>query len=111
MLFSKPEGRPISTAERAPSTGIGPPFPVTHQRQITAPEKSEKCRSSLACRHSWRGAEISTPHPKASSELGYLAIRIFAQAVANVRMIAGMDTNTSAAAAIAVPATTIVVLV
>jgi hypothetical protein len=58
-----------------------------------------------------RGAEISTPHPKISSELGYLAYRIFAQADANVRMIAGMDTKTSAAAAIAVPATTIVVLV
>ena len=58
-----------------------------------------------------RGAEISTPHPKASSELGYRAYLIFAQADANVRMIAGMDTNTSAAAAIAVPATTIVVLV
>ena len=58
-----------------------------------------------------RGAEISTPHPMASSELGYLAYRIFAQADANVRMIAGMDTNTSAAAAIAVPATTIVVVV
>jgi hypothetical protein len=58
-----------------------------------------------------RGAEISTPHPKASSETGYFAYRIFDQAVANVRMIAGMDTNTNAAAAIAVPATTIVVLV
>jgi hypothetical protein len=58
-----------------------------------------------------RGAEISTPHPKASSELGYRAYLIFAQADANVRMIAGMDTNTSAAAAIAVPATTMVVLV
>ena len=58
-----------------------------------------------------RGAEISTPHPKASSELGYLAYRIFAQADANVRMIAGMDTNTSAAAATAVAATTIVVVV
>ena len=58
-----------------------------------------------------RGAEISTPHPMASWELGYLAYRIFAQADANVRMIAGMDTNTSAAAAIAVPATTIVVVV
>ena len=58
-----------------------------------------------------RGAEISTPHPKASSELGYLAYRIFAQADANARMTAGMDTNTSAAAAIAVAATTIVVVV
>jgi|HubBroStandDraft_5_1064220.scaffolds.fasta_scaffold573566_1 hypothetical protein len=57
-----------------------------------------------------RGAEISTPHPKASSELGYLAYRIFAKADANVRMIAGMDTNTSAAAAIAVPTTTVVVV-
>ena len=57
------------------------------------------------------GAEISTPHPMASSEIGYLAYRIFAQADANLRMIAGMDTNTSAAAAIAVPATTIVVVV
>jgi hypothetical protein len=56
-----------------------------------------------------RGAEIRTPHPMASSELGYLAYRIFAQADANLRMIAGMDTNTSAAAAIAVPATTMVV--
>jgi hypothetical protein len=55
-----------------------------------------------------RGAEISTPHPRTSSEIGYLAYRIFAQADANVRMIAGMDMNTSAAAAIAVPATTIV---
>jgi hypothetical protein len=58
-----------------------------------------------------RGAEISTPHPMASSELGYLAYRIFAQADANLRMIAGMDTNTSAAAAIAAPATTVVVVV
>jgi len=58
-----------------------------------------------------RGAEIRTPHPMASSEFGYLAYRIFAQADANLRMIAGMDTNTSAAAAIAVPATTIVVVV
>ena len=58
-----------------------------------------------------RGAEISTPHPMTSSELGYLAYRILAQADANLRMIAGMDTNTSAAAAIAVPATTIVVVV
>ena len=58
-----------------------------------------------------RGAEISTPHPKASSELGYRAYRIFAKADANARMIAGMDTNTSAAAAIAVPATTRVVVV
>ena len=57
-----------------------------------------------------RGAEISTPHPKASSELGYRAYRIFAKADANVRMIAGMDTNTSAAAAIAVPTTTVVVV-
>jgi hypothetical protein len=56
-------------------------------------------------------AEISTPHPKAPSELGYLAYRVFAQADATVRMIVGMDTNTSAAAAIAVPATTIVVVV
>ena len=62
-------------------------------------------------RASTRGAEISTPHPMASSELGYLAYRIFAQADANVRMIAGMDTNTSAAAAIAVAATTVVVVV
>jgi hypothetical protein len=46
-----------------------------------------------------------------SSEVGYLAYRIFAQADANVKMIAGMDMNTSAAAAIAVPATTIDVLV
>ena len=58
-----------------------------------------------------RGAEISSPHPMTSSEVGYLAYRIFAQADANVKMIAGMDMNTSAAAAIAVPATTIVVLV
>jgi hypothetical protein len=58
-----------------------------------------------------RGAEISTPHPKTSSEVGYLAYRIFAQADANVRMIAGMDTNTTAAAAIAVAATTIVLVV
>ena len=57
-----------------------------------------------------RGAEISTPHPKASSELGYRAYRIFAKADANVRMIAGMDTKTSAAAAIAVPTTTVVVV-
>jgi hypothetical protein len=58
-----------------------------------------------------RGAEISTPHPKASSEIRYLAYRISAQADTNARMIAGMDTNTSAAAAIAVAAATIVVLV
>ena len=57
-----------------------------------------------------RGAEISTPHPKASSELGYRAYRIFAKADANARMIAGMDTNTSAAAATAVPTTTVVVV-
>ena len=57
-----------------------------------------------------RGAEISTPHPKASSELGYRAYRIFAKADANARMIAGMDTNTSAAAATAVPITTVVVV-
>ena len=61
-------------------------------------------------RDNTRGAEISTPHPKASSELGYLAYRIFAKADANVRMIAGMDTNTSAAAAIAVPTTIVVVV-
>jgi hypothetical protein len=47
----------------------------------------------------------------ASSELGYLAYRMFAQVDANVRMIAGMDTNTSTAAAIAVAAATIIVLV
>ena len=58
-----------------------------------------------------RGAEISTPHPKVSSEFGYRAYRIFAQADANLRMIAGMDTNTSVAAAIAVPVTTVGVLV
>ena len=58
-----------------------------------------------------RGAEISTPHPKASSEIRCLAYWNFAQADANVRMTAGMDTNTSAAAAIAVAAATIVVLV
>ena len=57
-----------------------------------------------------RGAEISTPHPKTSSELGYLAYRIFAHADASARMIAGMDTNTSAAAAIAAQATTRVVV-
>ena len=57
-----------------------------------------------------RGAEISTPHPKASSELVYRAYRIFAKADANARMIAGMDTNTSAAAATAVPTTTVVVV-
>ena len=56
-----------------------------------------------------RGAEIRTPHPMTSSEIGYLAYRIFAQVDANSKIIAGMDTNTSAAAAIAVPATTIVV--
>jgi hypothetical protein len=55
-----------------------------------------------------RGAEIRIPHPMTSSELGYLAYRIFAQAEANVRMIAGIDTNTRAPAATAVPATTIV---
>jgi hypothetical protein len=58
-----------------------------------------------------RGAEISTPHPKTSSETRYLSYRIFSQADANARMIAGMDTNTSAAAATAVAAATIVVLV
>ena len=58
-----------------------------------------------------RGAEISTPHPMASSELGYRAYRIFAQADASMRMISGMDTNTSAAATIAVPATTTLVVV
>jgi hypothetical protein len=58
-----------------------------------------------------RGAEINTPHPKASSEFGYRAYRIFAQADANLRMIAGMDTNTSIAAAIAVPFTTGLVVV
>ncbi len=56
-----------------------------------------------------RGAEIRIPHPMTSSEIGYLAYRIFDQADANLKMIAGMDTNTSAAAAIAAPATTIVV--
>jgi len=56
-----------------------------------------------------RGAEISTPHPMASSEFGYLAYRIFAQADANLRMIAGMETNTSAAAAIAVAIIVVVV--
>jgi hypothetical protein len=55
-----------------------------------------------------RGAEIRIPHPMTSSEVGYLAYRIFAQADANLRIIAGMDTNTSAAATIAAPATTIV---
>jgi len=61
-------------------------------------------------RASTSGAEISTPHPMTSSEVGYLAYRIFAQADANSKMIAGMDTNTSAAAAIAVPATTVAVV-
>ena len=58
-----------------------------------------------------RGAEISTPHPKASSEIRCLVYWNFAQADANARMIAGMDTNTSAAAAIAAAATTIVLAV
>jgi hypothetical protein len=58
-----------------------------------------------------RGAEISTPHPKASSEIRCLVYWNFAQADANARMIAGIDANTSAAAAIAVAAATIVVLV
>lgn len=54
---------------------------------------------------------MSTPHPMASSQIGYLAYRIFAQADAKLRMMAGINTNTSAAAAIAVPTTTNVVVV
>jgi hypothetical protein len=56
------------------------------------------------------GAAITKPHPMASPALGSGGYRIVAQADANSRMIAGIATNTSAAAAIAVNARTAVIV-